>query len=460
MRKVMIVLTAVVSVSLVGFLIVSFISPPANSTHLNASELETSASGTPDSPDDTYTPPALNGEGENGEYVNEDNISASFIPATEIDTDPSSITVFINREYALPEDYEPDDLVVPNVLFNLDYYDERKLMRSEAAAALEELFAAAEKDGYTLYGVSAYRSYSRQRKIFLNNIVKRGKEHTLKYSAVPGTSEHQSGLSIDVSTKSFGFRLLDDFINTPEGVWLSKNAYRFGYIIRYPVDKVEITGYAYEPWHIRYVGKDLAAYLYTNDLTLDEYYQYTPSKDFDFEAKYAALINYRPPVVVTPPPKDDPALLDEEALLDGEPVEDKDLEKDPEKPKNEKPAKDKEDVPEEEDNVPKDDKENPKGDKKNSKDDKKNPKDDKKDPKEDPKKPEDSQEKPTETPEDPKENPEKEDSDNVEEDPSENEKEKKDPDSAESQSENPQEKLEEKPGENSENPEDNKSTNK
>ena len=448
MRKVMIVLTAVVSISLAGFLIVSLISPPANSTHLNASELETSATGAPGSPDDTYTLPALNGEGKNGEDAIGDDINTSFIPATEIDTDPSSITVFINREYTLSEDYEPDDLVVPNVLFNLDYYDERKLMRSEAAAALEELFAAAEKDGYTFYGVSAYRSYSRQRKIFLNNIVKRGKEHTLKYSAVPGTSEHQSGLAIDVSTKSFGFRLLDDFANTPEGIWLSKNAYRFGFIIRYPIDKVDITGYAYEPWHIRYVGKDLAAYLYANDLTLDEYYQYTPSEDFDFEAKYAALINYRPPVVATPPPKDDPALLDEEALLDGEPIEDEDLEKDPEKPEDEKPAKGKEDVPEGEDNVPTDDKENPKEDPKKPEDSQEKPTET----------PEDSQEKPTETPEDPKENPQEEDPDNVEEDPSENENEEKDPDSAESKPENSQEKPEEIPGENSGKPENNKDT--
>ncbi|MBE5967357.1 MAG: D-alanyl-D-alanine carboxypeptidase family protein, partial [Lachnospiraceae bacterium] len=328
MRKVLIVLTAVVSVSLVGFLVVSFISPPANSTHLNASELETSEAITPGSPDDTYTPPAIDGEENEGDYENEGAISTSFVPATEIDTDPSSMTAFINREYTLPEDYEPDDLVVPNVLFNLTYYDERKLMRSEAATALEKLFDVAEKDGHALYGVSAYRSYSRQRNIFLNNIVKKGKTHTLKYSAVPGTSEHQSGLSIDVSSKSFGFRLTEGFGDTPEGIWLAKNAHRFGYIIRYPLEKVDITGYAYEPWHIRYVGKDLATYLYTNDLTLDEYYQYTPSKGFDFEAKYASLINYRPPVVVTPPPKEDQALLDEEALLDGDPVEDKDAEKD------------------------------------------------------------------------------------------------------------------------------------
>ncbi|NLP34073.1 MAG: M15 family metallopeptidase [Clostridiales bacterium] len=328
MRKIMIVLAAVVSVSLAGFLVVSIISPTGSRTHLNASEIETSTTTTPGSIDDTYIPPATDSE-EKDNKDSADNITKTpFVPATEIDTDITSITVFINKEYALPKDYVPEDMVIPNVLFNLKYHDERKLMRPEAAAALEDLFDAAKADGYTLYGISAYRSYDRQRKIFINNIVKKGKNHTLKYSAVPGTSEHQSGLAIDVSTKSLGFKLIEAFADSPEGIWLANNAHRFGYIIRYPKDKLEITGYAYEPWHIRYVGKDLANYLYTNDLTLDEYYQYTPSEGFDFEAKYAYLINYRPPIVTAPPLDDDPALSDEEALLDGETVDDEELEDD------------------------------------------------------------------------------------------------------------------------------------
>lgn len=327
MRKVLIVLTAVVSVSLIGVLAVSFITPPGTGTHLNASEIETSKPATSGAIDNTYTPPSKGEENEWGYIENENaNNETPFVPATEIDTDITSITVFVNKEYALPEDYVPENMVVPNVLFNLNYYDERKLMRPEAATALEELFAAAKADGYTLYGISAYRSYDRQRRIFLNNIVKKGKNHTLKYSAVPGTSEHQTGLAIDVSTKALGFKLIDAFAKTPEGIWLSKNAHHYGYIIRYPLNKLEVTGYAYEPWHIRYVGKDLATYLYNNDLTLDEYYQYTPSEGFDFEAKYASLINYRPPVVTQAPEDDDPALSDEEALLDGEQVDGENLE--------------------------------------------------------------------------------------------------------------------------------------
>ncbi|HHX11816.1 MAG TPA: hypothetical protein GX731_03270 [Clostridiales bacterium] len=322
MKKVLIVLLAVVSVSLFGFLVVTFIIPPGIGTHLNASAIGAIAQTvTPGSIDYTYIPPALEGGEEHMEdgiidLVDKD-INTPFIPATEIDRDPESITVFVNKEYNLPKDYVPKNMVIPKVLFNHSYADERQKMRPEAASALEDLFEAAKEEGLTLYGISAYRSYDRQRKIFLNNIVKKGKYHTLRYSAVPGTSEHQTGLSIDVSTKALRFRLVNGFANTAEGKWLADNAHHYGYIVRYPKDKYEITGYAYEPWHIRYVGQDLANYLYSNDLTLDEYYNYSPSEDFNFELEYASLINYVPPVVTTIP-EDDPALLDEEALLNGD----------------------------------------------------------------------------------------------------------------------------------------------
>ena len=235
----------------------------------------------------------------------------SFLPAAEMDLEPSSITVFVNKEYALPKDYKPEQLVTPDVVFNLTVYDERTLMRPEAAKALEELFQSAKQQGIVLYGVSAYRSYSRQYTIFTNNIVKKGKTYTLRYSAVPGTSEHQTGLAIDVSAKSQGFNLNEDFASSPEGKWLAANAHNYGYIIRYPKGNEEITGYAYEPWHIRYIGNDLANYLYTNGLTLEEYYHYTPSPDFDFEAKYAALINYTPPVATKAPVKEEESADDD-----------------------------------------------------------------------------------------------------------------------------------------------------
>lgn len=237
-----------------------------------------------------------------------------FVPADKMDLDPSSITVFVNKEYNLPKKYVPEKLVTVNVYFNLKNYDERTLMRPEAAEALEKLFAAAKLDGYELSGVSGYRSYSRQYQIFTNNILTKGKEHTLKYSAVPGTSEHQTGLAIDISCKSLRYDLSTRFADTPEGKWVAQNAHRFGYIIRYPKGKAKITGYAYEPWHVRYVGKGLATYLYENDLTLEEYYNYTPGKDFDFEKLYADLINITPPPgpSVTPDPTEQDGIIVDE----------------------------------------------------------------------------------------------------------------------------------------------------
>lgn len=223
-----------------------------------------------------------------------------FVPATKMDLDPSSITVFVNKEHSLPKTYKPDELVRPDVNFNATYSEEKSLMRPEAAKALEKLFAAAEKSGYKLTGVSAYRSYSRQYQIFRNNIKTQGKTHTLMYSAVPGTSEHQTGLSIDISAGSNSNRLNDDFASTPEGMWVAKNAHLFGFIVRYPKDKASITGYAYEPWHIRYVGKGLAYYMFKNDLSLEEYYHYTPDPNFDFETVYASIINYTPPTYHRP----------------------------------------------------------------------------------------------------------------------------------------------------------------
>lgn len=271
--------------------------------------------GKTNSGDYTYNSPVSEYD-DNNENKEEDQMTDIWSPATEMDLDPNSITVFVNKEYCLPKDFVPSDLVVPDIDFDISGFSERKQLRKEVAEAIEKLFAAALEEGYTLYGVSGYRSYSRQKEIFLNNIVKKGKSHTLKYSAAPGTSEHQTGLAMDVSAKSVRFKLVTAFANCPEGKWLAAHAHEYGFIIRYPADRTEITGYAYEPWHIRYVGKNLAAYLYANDLTLDEYYNYVPSEGFDYEKKYADLINYRPPVTPTPLPED---VLDEDNLDDDMP---------------------------------------------------------------------------------------------------------------------------------------------
>lgn len=267
----------------------------------------------------TYIPPSYEYDDNNNYNKEEEDMpnniptKAPWTPATEMDLNPKSITVYINKEHCLPKYYVPENLVVPNIAFDITGNAERKYMRIEAAEAIEKMFAAALEDGLTLYGVSGYRSYSRQREIFLNNIVHKGKKHTLQYSAAPGTSEHQTGLAMDVSSKSIRYKLLPSFAKCDEGKWLANHAHEYGFIIRYPMDQYDITGYAYEPWHIRYVGEDLADYLYTNDMTLDEYYEYEPSEGFDYEKTYADLINYRPPITPTPIPEEE---LEEEDITD------------------------------------------------------------------------------------------------------------------------------------------------
>ena len=217
----------------------------------------------------------------NDNSLNGDKNSMKPLHTGIIDTVKDSLTVVVNKQFSLPADYIPEDLVVPDVLFNFNHYDEKKLLRQVAATALEDLFNAAKKEGLTFYAISGYRSYDRQKQIYDSNIATKGAEYTNRYSAMPGHSEHQTGLSMDVSTTSIGNRLEPVFAYTPEGKWLAKNAHKFGFIIRYPKEKEELTGYSYEPWHVRYVGIEMAKYLYEKQWTLEDYYGLDPY-DFDY----------------------------------------------------------------------------------------------------------------------------------------------------------------------------------
>lgn len=194
-----------------------------------------------------------------------------------IDTDPDSATVLVNKAYPLDKEYVPDDLTVPDITFRTQGFQEKKQLRKVAADAIEDLFQAAEQNGLNLCGISGYRSYARQNVIYTNNLRKKGASYTEQYSAKAGYSEHQTGLAMDISAACVRYSLTEQFADTPEGVWLNENAHLYGFIIRYPKGKSSIVGYAYEPWHIRYVGTELAALLYENNLTLDEYYGYSPA---------------------------------------------------------------------------------------------------------------------------------------------------------------------------------------
>ncbi|WP_440895645.1 M15 family metallopeptidase [Amphibacillus sp. Q70] len=189
---------------------------------------------------------------------------------------PEAKAVLVNPQNMLPDRYVPDDLVYPNVRFTFEEKIEKRMMRAEAAEALEKLFAAADQDGLPLAGVSAYRSNERQKQLFDDYVQKDGLEKAQTYSAYLGTSEHETGLAIDVAGADGSCAVSDCFDNKPEAKWLADNAHRFGFIIRYPKGKEEITGYKYEPWHLRYVGSDIAEEIQEREITLEEYYDAVP----------------------------------------------------------------------------------------------------------------------------------------------------------------------------------------
>lgn len=191
-------------------------------------------------------------------YISETSTNAS--------VNSSKYLMLVNKKNPLGLDYEPDNLVKPNVKFLRDTSEESRYMDETAAKALEELFQVAKSENINLIGSSAYRSYKSQVRVLKDEISSKGVDYANKYVAKPGKSEHQSGLSIDVTNEA---RCFDK--TSPEARWLANNAHRFGFILRYPEGKEDITGYNYEPWHIRYVGKDAAREIYNKNITLEEY---------------------------------------------------------------------------------------------------------------------------------------------------------------------------------------------
>ncbi len=187
-------------------------------------------------------------------------------------TNPDSIYVVANKERNLPSDFVPKNLVEPDVSSYAPKGDPKRLMVKEAAKALEEMFAGAKEAGYELKAVSGYRSYDRQKAIFAYNAEQRGEEKANQVSAQAGQSEHQTGLTMDLSTPSIGSSLTEDFGSTPEGKWVANNAYKYGFVVRYLKGKEDITGYQYEPWHVRYVGKEAANDIHEAGLTLEEFF--------------------------------------------------------------------------------------------------------------------------------------------------------------------------------------------
>ncbi|MBS4219894.1 D-alanyl-D-alanine carboxypeptidase family protein [Bacillus sp. FJAT-49711] len=192
--------------------------------------------------------------------------------AVQVVSQPEVISVLVNKQNKLPDHYSPKDLVYPNVRFIFSGNPEKKKMRKEAAMALEKMFAGAEKHGILLAGASGYRSQATQEILYGSYVRRDGKTAADRYSARPSHSEHQTGLAMDVSGITGKCAAMDCFGGSPEADWLAEHAYEYGFIVRYPKGKEHITGYQYEPWHMRYVGIEIATEIYEKDITLEEYY--------------------------------------------------------------------------------------------------------------------------------------------------------------------------------------------
>ncbi len=184
--------------------------------------------------------------------VNNPSVSAtvtvSVLPEAEL-TYIDGILV-VNKTYPLPSSYAPG-------------------WETEASGPLWEMIAAAKSEGIKLWMTSGYRSYYDQQYIYNGYVKRDGQEEADTYSARPGHSEHQTGLAYDLNDLTW------DFGETPEGIWVAENCHKYGFILRYPAGKEDITGYKYEPWHIRYVGVEKATEIYESGLCLEEFLNIT-----------------------------------------------------------------------------------------------------------------------------------------------------------------------------------------
>ncbi len=179
-----------------------------------------------------------------------DNMDVSATVNVTVNPEPKCTYIdgilIANKTYALPSDYNP----------GLD---------SEVNSQLNVMFEAAKQDGIKLFITSGFRSYNRQKELYNNYVARDGKKAADTYSARPGHSEHQTGLAVDLNSTA------NSFANTPEAKWIAENSYKYGFIVRYPKGKEHITGYIYEPWHVRYLGVEKATEVHNSGLCLEEF---------------------------------------------------------------------------------------------------------------------------------------------------------------------------------------------
>ena len=179
------------------------------------------------------------------------------------------LMMLVNRNNTLSSDYVPEELVLSEIDF-VSYIETRYLAKSTAEAA-KAMFEAAKEDGITLLGASGYRSYEVQESLYNSRVVNEGQEEADRYTAKPGQSEHQTGLALDILSEDYQ-DMNDNFDSTEAYAWLKENCYKYGFILRYPQGKEDITGFLYEPWHYRYIGNsEVAKDIMDRNLTFEQY---------------------------------------------------------------------------------------------------------------------------------------------------------------------------------------------
>ena len=199
--------------------------------------------------------------------VNVDRDKDYYTDITKTDTSKDNL-LLVNKYNALDKEFAFDDLVDVSVLYS---YGSQKI-RQEVYDSFIKMFNMAKKEDLTIIINSSYRTYDYQEGLWTRYSNTNGDEWADNYAARAGHSEHQTGLAIDVTT--YGVKAQGDFEKTDEYKWLVDNAHKYGFILRYPKDKEDITGYSYESWHYRYVGINVATEIYEKGITYDEYYAY------------------------------------------------------------------------------------------------------------------------------------------------------------------------------------------
>ncbi len=199
-------------------------------------------------------------------HLNYEFYEKTYKANTNLDT-----AILVNKYYYLESDYIPDDLVNISQTYSWGENGSQKT-RQVVYDAFIDMWNAANKEGYYLMVNSSFRNYQDQESVYNAYKNTSGETYANSIATKPGFSEHQTGLALDIFSKSNTNK--NTFKDTPEAKWLKENAYKYGFILRYPEEFEEITGITFEPWHYRYVGKDIAKYIYENNITFDEYYAY------------------------------------------------------------------------------------------------------------------------------------------------------------------------------------------